>query len=287
MSPTPAAGPRLPTASSAGRCRRLPRAPSGGPATSSTSPTPTQLERWPWPDHDLVLNAAAYTAVDARRDGRRAAHGLGRRTPASRPPWPGWRPSTASRSCTTRPTTSSTAPRDDARRGRAAVAARGLRPDEGRRRRGRRAPSPRHYLLRTSWVVGDGANFVRTMARAGRRGRRRPSVVADQIGRLTFADELARATRHLLDDRRAVRHLPRHQRRPADVVGRRGARGLRPARPRPGDVRAVTTEEYVAGRTDRAAAGAAACCRLRRIEATGFEPRDAREALRAYASSLP
>ena len=60
------------------------------------------------------------------------------------------------------------------------------------------ATAPRHYLLRTSWVIGDGNNFVRTMQRLADNGVS-PSVVADQVGRLTFTTELSRATRHLLD----------------------------------------------------------------------------------------
>ena len=60
------------------------------------------------------------------------------------------------------------------------------------------ATTPRHYLLRTSWVVGDGKNFVATMRSLAERGVH-PSVVDDQVGRLSFATELARATRHLLD----------------------------------------------------------------------------------------
>jgi dTDP-4-dehydrorhamnose 3,5-epimerase len=55
---------------------------------------------------------------------------------------------------------------------------------------------PRHYILRTSWVIGDGHNFVRTMASLAERGVD-PSVVDDQFGRLTFTSELARAIRHL------------------------------------------------------------------------------------------
>lgn len=57
---------------------------------------------------------------------------------------------------------------------------------------------PRHYIVRTSWVVGDGPNFVRTMLSLAARGIN-PSVVDDQYGRLTFTDELGRAIRHLLD----------------------------------------------------------------------------------------
>lgn len=58
------------------------------------------------------------------------------------------------------------------------------------------ATVPRHYIVRTSWVVGDGHNFVRTMASLAERGVD-PSVVDDQVGRLTFTSELARAIRHL------------------------------------------------------------------------------------------
>jgi dTDP-4-dehydrorhamnose reductase len=55
----------------------------------------------------------------------------------------------------------------------------------------------RHYLVRPSWVVGDGHNFVRTMLRLAGKGVE-PSVVADQVGRPTFATELACAIVHLV-----------------------------------------------------------------------------------------
>ena len=57
---------------------------------------------------------------------------------------------------------------------------------------------PRHYIVRTSWVIGDGNNFVRTMAALAARGIE-PSVVNDQIGRLSFAQDIAAGIRHLLD----------------------------------------------------------------------------------------
>ncbi|WP_333811256.1 bifunctional dTDP-4-dehydrorhamnose 3,5-epimerase family protein/NAD(P)-dependent oxidoreductase [Timonella senegalensis] len=59
------------------------------------------------------------------------------------------------------------------------------------------AVSPKHYIIRTSWVVGDGPNFVRTMLALSKRGVE-PKVINDQVGRLTFADDLARAILHLL-----------------------------------------------------------------------------------------
>ena len=64
------------------------------------------------------------------------------------------------------------------------------------------ATAPAHYIVRTSWVIGDGPNFVRTMAALADRGVK-PGVVADQIGRLTFTGELVRAIRHLLDSNAA------------------------------------------------------------------------------------
>ncbi|HET8709090.1 MAG TPA: sugar nucleotide-binding protein, partial [Candidatus Saccharimonadales bacterium] len=56
-----------------------------------------------------------------------------------------------------------------------------------------------HYIVRTSWVIGDGKNFVNTMLELGRKGIA-PKVVNDQIGRLTFTDTLAAAIDHLLAD---------------------------------------------------------------------------------------
>lgn len=64
------------------------------------------------------------------------------------------------------------------------------------------ATAPKHYILRTSWVVGAGKNFVRTMFQLAQRGAS-PSVVDDQFGRLTFADDLAQAIGHLDTERAA------------------------------------------------------------------------------------
>ncbi|MAY51211.1 MAG: dTDP-4-dehydrorhamnose reductase [Microbacterium sp.] len=59
---------------------------------------------------------------------------------------------------------------------------------------------PRHYIIRTSWVIGDGNNFIRTMANLAER-EVDPSVVSDQTGRLTLTTTIAEATQHLLEVR--------------------------------------------------------------------------------------
>lgn len=67
------------------------------------------------------------------------------------------------------------------------------------------AGCPAHYILRSSWVIGDGKNFVKTMTALSDRvadpkdALGRVAVVDDQIGRLTFTADMARAIFHLLD----------------------------------------------------------------------------------------
>lgn len=105
---------------------------------------------------------------------------------------------------------------------------------------------PQHYLIRTSWVIGAGGNFVRTMHRLASQGVR-PAVVGDQVGRLTFTDDLAEATRHLLEHGSpfGTYHLTSAGAPGtwADVARRVFAAAGRD----PGDVRPVSTEEYGAG----------------------------------------
>lgn len=60
--------------------------------------------------------------------------------------------------------------------------------------------TPKHYLVRTSWVIGEGQNFVKTLKSLAEKNSR-PSVVNDQIGRLTFTTDLARFIKYLLTSR--------------------------------------------------------------------------------------
>ena len=56
---------------------------------------------------------------------------------------------------------------------------------------------PKHYICRTSWLIGEGKNFVRTMLELGAKGVS-PKVVDDQRGRLTFVSELTKAIDYLM-----------------------------------------------------------------------------------------
>lgn len=134
------------------------------------------------------------------------------------------------------------------------------------------ATLPRHYLVRTSWVIGRGANFVRTMAALAARGVD-PEVVADQVGRPTAADELARGIRHLIDtDAPFGTYNLTGSGEPsswADVARRVFATtGHDPAR-----VRDVSTEVYAARATAEVAPRPrSSVLDLAKIEATGFAP---------------
>ena len=151
------------------------------------------LRAWPWTDYDTIINAAAWTAVDAAEDERAGRLGgqrdraRGARRPRPRAPA---HPGALLHRLRLR-----RHPRA-APRGRAGRTPRGLRPVQGGRRAGGRGHAP---PLRAAHLVGDRRRRqLRADDGLARRPRHLPSVVDDQHGRLTFADELARATVHLL-----------------------------------------------------------------------------------------
>lgn len=59
------------------------------------------------------------------------------------------------------------------------------------------ALAPKHYICRTSWLIGEGNNFVRTVLGLAEKNVS-PTVVSDQVGRLTFTPVLVSAIDHLL-----------------------------------------------------------------------------------------
>jgi dTDP-4-dehydrorhamnose 3,5-epimerase/reductase len=140
--------------------------------------------------------------------------------------------------------------------------------------------APKHYILRTSWVIGEGKNFVRTMLGLGQKGVA-PTVVADQIGRLTFTSELVRAIDHLLTTK-------------ADGGTYNVSNGGQPAswaeitreifKIAGFDLKVTdtTTIEYFAGKEGIAPRPLNSTFDLSKIKAIGFEPRDWHDDLAEY-----
>jgi dTDP-4-dehydrorhamnose reductase/dTDP-4-dehydrorhamnose 3,5-epimerase len=142
----------------------------------------------------------------------------------------------------------------------------------------------RHYLLRTSWVIGDGKNFVTTMASLADRGVA-PSVVADQFGRLTFTDEIVAAIDHLLAVDAPFGTYNLSNAGPvtswAEIARAVYAgRGQDPAM-----ITEVTAEEYGRGK-DLAPRPRHSALDLSKITATGFVPRPAEDRLASYLAAL-
>ena len=192
-------------------CPRQPAARSAGPSRS-TSPDadevdldeldvtdPDQVAAWPWNDYALVLNAAAYTAVDAAEtpDGRRTAWAANAGAPATLARLAAEHRFTLVHYSTEYVFDGTVDPHTEDE----PLSPLGVYAQTKAAGDVAVATAPRHYVLRTSWVIGDGKNFVRRMQRLAEDGVS-PTVVDDQVGRLTFTEELARATRHLLDPAR-------------------------------------------------------------------------------------
>jgi dTDP-4-dehydrorhamnose reductase len=144
------------------------------------------------------------------------------------------------------------------------------------------ATVPKHYIARTSWVIGDGRNFVRTMLSLAKRGVD-PFVVDDQLGRLTFASELARAIRHLIEARAPHGTY--------NVTGSGQAMSWADvarqvftlAGHNPDRVTRVTTDEYFASATGPVAPRPRnSVLDLAKVEDTGFTPATVDEALVRY-----
>ena len=146
------------------------------------------------------------------------------------------------------------------------------------------ATLPDHYIVRTSWVIGEGRNFVATMAALAERGID-PAVVDDQIGRLTFTEDLAAAIDHLLVARPAPGiYNVTGEGEPASWA-RIAAEVFALSGHDPHRVTPVSTAEYYAGKDGIAPRPVHSTLDLAKIRATGFVPLDQLTALRDHLSS--
>ena len=155
------------------------------------------------------------------------------------------------------------------------------------------AGCPRHYIMRSSWVIGEGHNFVKTMKGLSDRvadpedGLEQVTVVDDQLGRLTFTRDMAAAIFHVLESKAPygtynctgsgrVVSWAEIARKVFDLANGNGDA-----------VQPVSTVEYyasaqgpIAKRPDHSALD------LSRLEATGFHMPDWELSLRGYAHGL-
>lgn len=140
--------------------------------------------------------------------------------------------------------------------------------------------TPKHYLLRTSWVIGEGKNFVRTMLGLGAKGID-PSVVSDQIGRLTFTSELVKAIDHLLSNKTKFgTYNVSNDGEPvswADIT-----REIFKLAGQDNTVTGVTTEKYYEGKEGIAPRPLQSSLDLSKIKSTKYTPTDWKQDLEQY-----
>ena len=151
------------------------------------------------------------------------------------------------------------------------------------------ANAPRHYILRSSWVIGEGRNFVKTMMglsdRVAKGELPEVTVVDDQYGRLTFTSDMADAIFHLLDTDAeygtydltgsgAVRSWADIARDVFDQINGNGDK-----------VRPISTAEYFANaKAPVSPRPTYSALDLGKIEATGLVVPDWEESLKAYVA---
>ena len=138
----------------------------------------------------------------------------------------------------------------------------------------------KNYILRTSWVIGEGNNFVRTMMGLGAKGIN-PTVVSDQIGKLTFTSELVRAIDHLLVNKvpYGTYNLTNDGTKVswADIT-----RTIFSIMNIENNVTDITTEEYYKNRDGIAPRPLNSVLSLDKIHSTGFKSKDWNSELKEY-----
>ncbi len=222
------------------------------------------VEAFDWARFDTVFNAAAYTAVDRAETDRATAW----RTNATGP-------ANLARACARHAATLVQVSTEYVFDGTAA----GPIPEDtplspvgvygASKAAGEVAATAlaRHVVVRTSWLVGDGHNFVATMLGLAARGVS-PSVVDDQVGRPTFAPDLAGALVALAGAEPGVYHVTGDG-EPVSWAGL--AREVFSAAGRdPADVAPVSTAEYTADRPGTAARPANSVLGLGRLARAGI-----------------
>lgn len=149
--------------------------------------------------------------------------------------------------------------------------------------------APKHYILRSSWVIGEGHNFVKTMKALSNRVAdpgdqlNQVTVVNDQFGRLTFTKDMAAAIFHLLDTHAAYGTY--------NFTGSGAIKSwadiamavFQQANGNADAIRPISTEEYSLGAKGPVSPRPVhSALDLSKIEASGFIPADWEKKLAAY-----
>ena len=151
------------------------------------------------------------------------------------------------------------------------------------------ANTPKHYILRSSWVIGEGHNFVKTMIALSNKvanpsdALNQVTVVDDQYGRLTFTKDMAEAIFHVLGSGApygtynltgsgAIKSWAQIAAAVFDQANGNGSK-----------VKPISTEEYFAHATTPISPRPTnSALDLSKIQQAGFNPPDWEQSLNAY-----
>lgn len=145
---------------------------------------------------------------------------------------------------------------------------------------------PKHHIFRTTWVVGDGHNFIKTMKRLAEM-RIDPKVVNDQFGRLTFTSELARAVDYTLENQVDYGTYNLSNSGPIKSWADIAADTFRLAGHDNTRVKYITTDEYKADKQHFAPRPVHSDLDLSKIHSAGFVSEDYTPILEQYVKDLP
>jgi dTDP-4-dehydrorhamnose 3,5-epimerase/reductase len=140
---------------------------------------------------------------------------------------------------------------------------------------------PRHYTIRTTWVIGEGNNFVRTMQSLAEKGIK-PNVVNDQMGRLTFTKDLAGGIKHLLTAHAPYGTYNLTNEGQGVSWAEIAAEVYELSGHNRDEVTGVSTAQYYKGKDSVAPRPLQSTLDLGKIEAIGFVPNDWKRALHNY-----
>lgn len=144
-----------------------------------------------------------------------------------------------------------------------------------------------HHVVRTSWVIGSGQNFVSTMINLAERGVS-PTVVNDQFGRLTFTQDLAAGIVYLLESGAPHGTWNLTNSGPVQSWAEIAGDVFEMCGRQRGDVKPIAAAKYAARQVDKPMAPRPrnSTLRLDKIVTAGFRPPSALERLECQVAAV-